>query len=108
MYNQKMSAIASLEETKKRHLNCFYTEIGCNPIEVKQTEKGTFVYWGMSMVLFLKDYKEEKDYRGNVWTHYTAEYNTYVGWKLYMLLTGCMASKPKEEGLTYKGIDSWV
>jgi hypothetical protein len=30
-------------------------------------------------------------------THYTLEWRTYVGWKVYMFLSGCMASDPRYE-----------
>jgi hypothetical protein len=29
--------------------------------------------------------------------HYTLTLHTYVGWKVYMLMTGCLASKPEYE-----------
>lgn len=30
-------------------------------------------------------------------THYSVIYYTYLGWKTYMLMTGCFASDPKHE-----------
>lgn len=30
-------------------------------------------------------------------THYQCHWYTYLGWKTYMLLTGCLASDPAEE-----------
>jgi hypothetical protein len=29
--------------------------------------------------------------------HYTLTLHTYLGWKVYMLMTGCLASKPEYE-----------
>lgn len=30
-------------------------------------------------------------------TVYSLNWNTYLGWKVYMLMTGCLASDPKQE-----------
>ena len=41
--------------------------------------------------------EDARPYQAPILFHYTLTLHTYLGWKVYMLITGCFASKPEFE-----------
>lgn len=73
---------------------CSYSDQATN---YRRFVENCLYYNADSSDITLTNLSEAKVWEQGIKCHYRLTYYTYRGWKVYMLMTGCFASKPSEE-----------
>ena len=102
-----LSLGTTIVETVARHVKELHgwtiEEYPCN---VTYRNDSLIVQYRGRDVLTIHDYAQRKGINGSNEVTFRATFATYVGWKLYMRLTGCFASLTKGDAQLAKGIDA--